>query len=108
MLHVKDDGMDIWLAAYICFQCNLIAHVVETVKWHAPDLLPFYNCPDFRVAWKLCWAKKCNKERDTPTQVLFGTMDWRCCALSLVSITAETTPILQTCSLMLGDLVTQT
>ena len=71
-----------WLAAFNAFQYNLIARVDDTSKWRAPDLQPFDEFENYGITARLCWSKNVMEERDAPTQILFGAMDWRYCTLS--------------------------
>ena len=75
----------IWLAAYLEFQLSMIARIDDTAKFRAPDLQPLEDFPFFGVTARLCWSKNCYKERDAPTQILFGAEDWRYCVLSLLA-----------------------
>lgn len=78
-----------FISAYSCFQYNMIARLDDTAKWRHPDLNPLPEYPDYGVTVKLCWSKNCLEERDAPTQVLFGAMDWRYCPLNLVGTWLE-------------------
>ncbi|KAL7525427.1 hypothetical protein ACHAXR_000999, partial [Thalassiosira sp. AJA248-18] len=78
-----------WLAAFNATQYNLIGRVDDTSKLRAPDLQPFTQFPDFGITGRLCWSKNVMEERDAPTQVLFGAMDYRYCALSLLGAWLE-------------------
>ena len=75
----------IWLAAYLAFQCSMIARIDDTAKFRAPDLQPLEGFPFFGVTAKLCWSKNCYEECDTPIQILFGAEDWRYCVLGLLA-----------------------
>ena len=88
MGHAKETT-GIWASAYFAFQYNLIARVDDTAKFRRPDLQPFHAYPDYGITAKLCWAKNCNEERDAPTQIVFGAMDWRYCVLSTLGTWLE-------------------
>jgi len=83
----KENG--VWLAAYICFQYNMIARLDDTSKFRSPDLQPFQAFPFYGVSVRLCWSKNVLEERDAPNQVLFGANDWRYCTLSLLATWLE-------------------
>ena len=71
-----------WLAAFNAIQYNLIGRVDDTAKLRSPDVKPFEQYPNYGITARLCWSKNVMEERDAPTQILFGAMDWRYCALS--------------------------
>ena len=79
----------VWLTAYLTFMYNMIARVDDTAKWRAPDLNPFSRFPDYGITAVLCWTKNCMEERDPPTQVLFGSRDWRYCVLCHLAVWLE-------------------
>ena len=70
-----EDGT--WLSDYLSFIYNMIARVDDTAKLRSPDLKPSNEFPDNGVTAKLCWTKNTNEEREPPTQILFGSRDWR-------------------------------
>ena len=71
------------MSAYLSFMYNMIArvNVNGTANFRSPDLKPFNEFPDYGVTAKLCWTKNTNKERELPTQTLFGSCDWRYCVV---------------------------
>jgi hypothetical protein len=78
----QNDEIGTWLAAFNAVQFNLIGRVDDTAKLRAPDLQPFQQFENYGITGRLCWSKNVMEERDAPTQILFGAMDWRYCALS--------------------------
>ena len=73
------------MAAFNCIQFNTIGRVDDTAKWRSPDLQPCEQYKDYGITCRMCWSKNVMEERDAPTQILFGAMDWRYCALSTLS-----------------------
>ena len=45
--------------------------------------------PDYGVTAKPCWTKNTNEEQNPPTQILFGSRDWRYCVVSLLAVWLE-------------------
>lgn len=89
MCENDDKQVGSWLAAYNCFQYNMIARVDDSAKWRSPDLQPLEDFENYGVTVRLPWAKNVMDPRDAPTQVLFGAMDWRYCAISLLAVWLE-------------------
>ena len=85
----KELEVGTWLSAYLSFMYNMIARVDDTAKFRSPDLQPFNEFPDYGVTAKLCWTKNTNEEREPPTQILFGSCDWRYCVVSLLAVWLE-------------------
>ena len=84
-----EEEVGVWLAAYLSFMYNMIARLDDTAKFRSPDLQPFHQFTDYGVTAKLCWTKNCMEERDLPTQILFGSRDWRYCVVSLFATWLE-------------------
>ena len=64
----------------------MIARVNDTAKFRSPNLKSFNKFPDYRVTAKLCWTKNTNKKWEPPTQILFGSSDWRYCVVLLLMV----------------------
>ena len=77
-----EEEIGVWLAGYLAFMYNMIARLDDTAKFRAPDLKAFFQFVNYGITAKLCWTKNCLEERDPPTQVLFGSRDWRYCVVS--------------------------
>jgi hypothetical protein len=79
-----------WLTAYFSFQVSMIARVDDTAKMRREELQTLHSFPEYGVTAKLCWAKNCREERNAPTQIIFGSADWRYDVLSLLGVWLET------------------
>lgn len=89
MCEHKNKEVSVWLPAFNALQFNLIGRVDDTAKWRAPDLRPLERFEDYGVCVRLCWSKNVRDARDAPTQVLFGSDDWRYCSVSLLAVWLE-------------------
>ena len=84
-----DEEVGTWLAAYLTFMYNMIARLDDASKFRSPDLQTFHQFSDYGVTAKLCWTKNCMEERDPPTQILFGSRNWKYCVVSLLAVWLE-------------------
>ena len=64
----------------------MIARVDDTGKMRRKELQTFHAFPEYGTTKKLCWAKNCKEERDAPTQIIVGAVDWRYDVLSLLGM----------------------
>ena len=62
------------IPSFTKFQFHLIARIDDTAQALVSNLLPNAN-NDFTLKAKLSWSKNVQEERDSPEQVIIGSMD---------------------------------
>jgi hypothetical protein len=70
------------------FQYTMVARLDDTVQLEEEDLKPNLEFP-FVLLCQMCWSKNGMGERDTPDQILMGSMDRRYCILLPLGIFLE-------------------
>ena len=83
----KEAGL--FVGAFFRFQLHMAARGDDTAKARLADMLPFYQYQDYGITIKLCWSKNVTEERDAPTQLLVGAMDYRFCVLTSLALWLE-------------------
>ena len=84
----KEEGL--FVGAYFRFQLHMAARGDDTAKACLADMKPFHQYPDYGIITiKLCWSKNVMEERDAPTQLLVGAMDYRYCVLTSTALWLE-------------------
>jgi len=87
-LDKKEEGL--FVGAYFRFQLHMAARGDDTAKARLADMKPFHQYPDYGIITiKLCWSKNVMEERDAPTQLLVGAMDYRYCVLTSTALWLE-------------------
>ncbi len=79
----------IFLLAVLTLQWQLIARINNIMQLAMSTLLINYREP-FTLHIKMCWSKIFRTERQSPTQILFASMDPIVCPLLNISILMET------------------
>lgn len=84
----KEEGL--FVGAFFRFQLHMAAQGDDTTKARLADMKPFHQYPDYGIITiKLCWSKNVMEERDAPTQLLVGAMDYRYCVLTSTALWLE-------------------
>jgi hypothetical protein len=66
-------------SAFYTMQLSMVGRSDNTAKWRLPNLTPYSPYPDWVYCACFSWSKNVVEERDSPRQVLFGSMDPRFC-----------------------------
>ena len=70
------------------FQYTMVARVDDTANFKEEDLKPNPQF-DFTLLCRMCWSKNVLEERDTPDQILLGSMNVQYCILLALGIYLE-------------------
>ena len=74
--------------AAIKFQYSMVACVDDTAHFQAVDLKP-NSCFDFALTASMAWLKNIMEERDSPNQILMGSINTKYCVLLGLSVYLE-------------------
>ena len=77
------------LPAYFLFQYHMMARVDDVSHMKLDNLKPHLDY-SFVLLSKMNWSKNIYEERQTPDQILFGSMDAKNCVLLALAIHFET------------------
>lgn len=83
----KEEGL--FAGAFFRFQLHMAARGDDTAKARLGDMQPFHQYLNYGITMKLCWSKNVTEERDVPTQLLVGAMDYRYCVLTSTALWLE-------------------
>ena len=74
--------------AYFLFQFHMIARLDDVMNFKIGDLMSNIEFPD-TIKSKMRWSKNVLEERESPDQIIFGSMDWTYCVLVSLAIHLE-------------------
>ena len=78
----------IMLLTVLTIQWQLIARIDDMMRLQTSTIL-FNSDNPFTIYIKMCWSKNIRTERDSPTQIIFASMDPIVCPLLNLSVMME-------------------